>query len=116
MLVSVIGAGVLAMIWQAIQGAKERKRRETEEWRQALEAASLDRMARRDVVTRSVEREDYLFMPEAEFRTWLDLNRNSIFPHEKEAMERARKSKFETKPQHDQGIERKPDRLHPYQN
>lgn len=77
---------------------------------------SADKMAHRDLVARCIERGDYLVMPEKDFREWLDANPGSIFPHELEAMERARKAKVETKPKPARQSEQKPDRLHPYQN
>jgi len=79
--------------------------------------ASLERLGERDLVARSIERGDYLGMPEADFRRFLSDNAQTIFQNEREAMERARRAKFEPKPEPRREKQpQKPDRLHPYQN
>lgn len=63
-----------------------------------LEEVSNEDAANRDIVARAIERGDYLHMEEKAFRQWAKAHAAKIFPHELEAMERARKAKLDRKP------------------
>ena len=56
-----------------------------------------NKMAVRHLVAQAIERGDYLHMGERDFQSWLAVNEANIFPHEREAMVRARIARSQSK-------------------